>query len=114
MSDELREKVFDIVTDPPCRKCEFWDRDGHFCFLKDIHKTTGKCALLDQILALFAGWKSPEELKGWVQLAEDQSLPGCPRFNYFDIDACEWKYDLELLQTHCPLLKAGFLKVVKP
>ncbi len=70
----------------------------------------------NMLLALFreAGWKSPEELKGWGQLAEDQSLPGCPRFNYFDIDACEWKYDLELLQTHCPLLKAGFLKVVKP
>lgn len=61
---ELREKVFDLVTDPPCHKhegvwCEFWDRQGNYCFLKDIHKNTTKCELLNQTLALI----KPPELK---------------------------------------------------
>jgi len=71
MSEEVREQIFDLVTDPPCSKCEFWDREGHFCFLKDIHKTTDKCTLLDQILDLLRA-------AGWVEKDPDQSLPKNP------------------------------------
>ena len=53
-----REVIFDIVTDPPChhceigiiRVCEFWDVQGHYCFLKDVHSDTEKCPLVDKIL----------------------------------------------------------------
>jgi len=60
----LKEMIFDLVTSPPCSKCEFWDMDGHSCFSRAVHKTT-RCKLLDQILALVkeAGYKSPEEVE---------------------------------------------------
>ncbi len=54
-----RETIFDIVTDPPChycnvsvgrKVCEFWDVQGHYCFLKDIHSDAKKCLLVDKIL----------------------------------------------------------------
>ena len=62
---EFKEKIFDLVTDPPCRGCEFWDRQGYYCFLKDMHELSTKCSLVPQILALIkeAGYKSPEECK---------------------------------------------------
>jgi len=66
--EELREKIFDAVTDPPCRNCEFWDVQGHYCYLKDLHPNTKKCRLLDQILAII-------KQAGYVKLADDQSLP---------------------------------------
>ena len=54
--EELRKQVFDLVTDSPCYVCgafcEFWDMQGHYCFLKNVHKTSDKCPLIDQILAL--------------------------------------------------------------
>ena len=49
---ELREKMLDLVADPPCRKCEFWDMQGHHCFLISITESTAECGLLNQILAL--------------------------------------------------------------
>ena len=40
----FREQVFDLVTDSPCYVdgafCEFWDMQGHYCFLKNVHKTS--------------------------------------------------------------------------
>jgi len=56
MNEKLREKIFDLVTDPPCHQghnyCEFWDVQGHYCWLKNMHPDSKKCGLLDQILAL--------------------------------------------------------------
>ncbi len=52
MDEELREKIFDQVNDQTCRVCEFWDWDGHYCFLKDMHQNSQKCRLVNRILAL--------------------------------------------------------------
>ena len=55
---ELREKLFDLVSDPPCHQgenlCRFWDRGyGDFCFLRECSlANVFDCTLLDQILAL--------------------------------------------------------------
>ncbi len=51
---ELREKIFDMITDPPCcgTECEFWDVEGYYCFLKDMHPNSSKCQLTDKFLAL--------------------------------------------------------------
>ena len=57
----LREDIFNIVTEPPChynemhigrKVCDFWDIQGHYCFLKDLRQDIQKCALLSQILSL--------------------------------------------------------------
>ncbi len=67
-SPELREKIFDIVTDPPCRQgykyCEFWDKVGHYCYLKNIHQDTKKCVLVDQIIALIEPLIKDAEQRG--------------------------------------------------
>ena len=44
----VRGAIFDFITNPPCKKCEFWDRGGHYCFLIDSRR----CKLLDQILSI--------------------------------------------------------------
>ncbi len=49
--EELREEIFNLVTDPPCPGCGFWDYQGHSCFLGSMHEGTKKCGLLNQILA---------------------------------------------------------------
>ena len=49
---KLREQIFDIITDAPCRKCGFWDWQGRYCWLKNMHPDSRKCTLLDQILEL--------------------------------------------------------------
>ncbi len=50
IEQKLRDEIFDLVTDQTCKKCEFWDWQGHYCFLKDIHQDTKKCKLLDSII----------------------------------------------------------------
>jgi len=64
---ELRDLIFDAITDPPCRRCEFWDVQGHYCFLESIHSDTKKCELLDQILDLI-------EQAGYVKLPPDSAV----------------------------------------
>ena len=72
---ELREKIFYLVTDPPCWKCGFWDEDGHCCFLRITHEDMSKCKLITQILALLKEWLKEA---GWVKLADDQRPPKNP------------------------------------
>ena len=46
---ELKDIVFDIVTNPPCRECEFWD--VQVCILKVLHPDIeDKCALVRKLL----------------------------------------------------------------
>lgn len=49
---ELKEKIFYLVTYPPCHECEFWDSQARYCFSRDTHEAATRCRLLDQILAL--------------------------------------------------------------
>ena len=67
MSEQLREWIFPLATDPPCRICEFWDTQGHYCFLKDMHKDSKKCVLIDQILSLKVNGYT---LQGLIDIAE--------------------------------------------
>jgi len=48
--DKVREEIFDLITDPPCRHCDFWDVQGHYCWLKNMHPSSKKCELMNQIL----------------------------------------------------------------
>ena len=49
---ELRRKIFDIVIEPPCKECDFWDRQGHYCFLDNTLERykLWKCKLVARIL----------------------------------------------------------------
>ena len=48
---ELRSDIFCIVTGPPCRECEFWDVQGHYCFVEIVHfDGIDKCKLVDKIM----------------------------------------------------------------
>ena len=60
---ELREQIFDIITDAPCRKCEFWDWQGRYCWLKNMHPDSRKCTLLDQILKPIEAQYQPVQLE---------------------------------------------------
>ncbi len=100
--ERVKEELFNIVTDPPCHGeeyCEFWDRQGHYCFLGDMHKDTVKCKLLDQILSI----------KGICIKADDQSLPENP------IGKEDQFYHIRLSyhKAQQDMLKAGFIKVVE-
>jgi len=92
---ELREKIGQIIWETVWPGGTPWD--------KVVISRPLILERADQILAL-----------GLVQLAEDQTLPACPRFEWHDIDACETKCNFELMRQHCPLLQAGWRKVVKP
>lgn len=46
--------------------------------------------------------------QGVVLLKENQQLPYCEVFEWFNIDKCEAECDFELMKAHCTLLKAGF------
>ncbi len=63
MEDKLRDKLFEGIIEcrDLCHACDFWDKQGNFCFGKD----TQYCTSLDHILALIkeADWKSPEEVE---------------------------------------------------
>ena len=52
MISKFKEAIFDLITDPPCRNCEFWDVQEHYCWLKNMHPTSSKCELINQILDL--------------------------------------------------------------
>jgi hypothetical protein len=112
-SEALREKIFNIVTDPPChywertmgsyqRYCEFWDVQGHYCFLKDMHELPTKCKLLSEILQAI-------KEAGMVWLAEDQSLPENPYSPPLDKTQEIWS-DI-VVATHRAILKANFKKI---
>jgi len=50
---------------------------------------------------------------GYVRLAKDQALPSCRRFEWWDIDECKTKCDLEQLERFCPLIKGNWRRVEK-
>jgi hypothetical protein len=53
--EKYREEIFGLVTDPPCRKCDFWDVKGHYCWLRNMYPDSKKCELLGQIITLLQG-----------------------------------------------------------
>ncbi len=109
---ELRELIFDAITvHSPCRDCDFWDRQGHYCYLKDVHSDANKCLLVYQILKLIRE-------AGYVKLSDDQSLPKNP---YPRMTQCadedgaiqtftnpDW---MKFHQAEDAMLKAGFRRV---
>ena len=49
--DQLWDSIFEAVTKPPCRECEFWDSQGHYCFMEHYPHayTMKKCPLVNKI-----------------------------------------------------------------
>jgi len=95
---KLGELIFDAVTIySPCRNCDFWDRQGQYCYLKDVHPDTNKCLLVYQILKII-------KEAGYVQLADDQSLPELPAPLNLD-------YREGYLKAQEDILKSGFRRV---
>lgn len=74
--ERVREKIFDLITDPPCRNCDWWVVQERYCWLKDQHLDSSKCELINQILSI-------SEL---AVLHPDQEMP--------EIDAIEWHGDV--------------------
>ena len=83
LTELKREIIFNIVTDPPChycevgvgrKVCEYWDVQGHCCYLKDIHEGTGKCPLVKKIVeaheVVVRGIL--EDLRGYVHNENDE------------------------------------------
>lgn len=68
MTDLIREGLFDLVTDPPCRTCEFWDVQGHYCWLKNVHPDSARCWLMNQAFQFLKD-------NGMVRLSDNQELP---------------------------------------
>lgn len=99
----IREQIFNVVTDTPCKQCEFWDRQGHYCFLKDVHKDTAKCALLDVILSKL----------GSVDLEEYLLTPDEQKITYSAWLDCIYKlaHDDEYITVNDYLLKAQLAKL---
>ena len=96
--EELGKKLFDLVSAPPCRKCKFWDIQGHYCFSGSMLEDS--CVLVDQILAL-----------GLVELAEDQTLP---RTEIDELDCSEvvcgnFRWGVRVAQQD--MIAAGWKKV---
>lgn len=49
-TSDLREKIFDFITDPPCKGCKYWDVDGHHCFVNSSRDENIKsCQIIDNI-----------------------------------------------------------------
>lgn len=63
--ERVRKAIYDLITDSPCRGCEFWKVQWHYCLLRDMHESSQKCKLLNQILVI----------PGLRIEADDQSLP---------------------------------------
>jgi len=61
---DLVPKVFELVTDPPCKSCGYWDKQGHYCFIEAIHPRTSYpnplyiCDLTQGIVAAFLQFMS--------------------------------------------------------
>ena len=108
MSKEvITDKIFYIVTNPPCKDCEYWDVQGHSCFLEGMHKNTNKCILTSHILKAF------EDIGG-VFITEEE-LPENPykpnplqEYDHQITEAGKIGY----AEAQQDMLKAGFKKVI--
>ena len=100
--EEMIDKIFYIVTDPPCKECEFWDVQGHYCFLEDIRKNSrDKCILTSNILKAFEDIVEEE-------LPENPYKPNPLReYDHQITEAGKIGY----AEAQQDMLKAGFRKV---
>jgi len=103
--DEMREKIFELVTDPPCRKCEFWDVQEHYCWLRDTHPNSSKCELMNQLLNLKTDTCHISTCKNEPELPENVYEP--------PLDEAQEVWRDIVDATYKRVLKAGFEQKAK-
>jgi hypothetical protein len=69
---EQTNKILNLLQENKCQFCVSWDYQGHFCYAG----TAKHCNLAKQIDALYADWKSPEDIKAMCDSCEDNLIAG--------------------------------------
>lgn len=98
---EVREATFDILTDnfDTCRSgCEFYDKQGHFCFIRDVGGNIEKCAWLKKLQAtesslgvvLKAEGELPETFVPTPDDLKELEIDGPEAFRVFGSLSEEW------------------------
>ena len=69
----VREELLDMIANPPCKQCDWWDAQGHFCYHSPLDDDE-PCVLVSGILShpriaiLAENQNGPMRIKDWRRI----------------------------------------------
>jgi len=105
---KVREEIHEVITYPTCKKCQYWDRQGHYCYSESVGVDLTSCELLDKILAI----------DGLVVKSDDQNLPEYRKCSdvsdFYNSEVIKPAFrDCFIPTTPTDMLKDGWIKPIR-